>query len=135
MPDFRVQEVGSHLGKVVFHGAVVAVGFLASFRRPSHDACLSGSGFVSMVVAGKRAITPCACAIGRAERRLGRVGRQVFEQHASEWLEAERIRVRESEERCRREGRESAPGAVNPYPGGTDQALAWDEGASARAVP
>ena len=130
MATTRTVQVGSHIAKIPFGGANIPLGFLASHRKKNHSICQSNYGFIVRTEPGsdKKINMVCGCVTPRAAKKLRQVGVAAFEQLGEEWLAAEKIKIAEHEERCRREGYEAAPDAVCPYPAETDQALAWGEG-------
>ena len=132
----RTVEVGSHIAKISFGGANIPLGFLASHRKKSHLICQSNYGFVVRTQPGsdKKINMVCECVTPRAVKKLRQVGVAGFEKLGEEWLAAEKERIKEHEEQCRREGYDAAPGSKCPYPDDTDQALAWGEGKRKKAA-
>jgi len=130
--DTTTVHVGSHTSLINVGGAMIPIGFMASFRKKNHLQCESGRGFVVMMVKGNKSNAVCPCAAGRAVKKFKQVGPEVFAKLGTEWLEAEKIRLAADEERCRKEGYEAAAEAKCPYPNLTDQFLAWQEGRARR---
>lgn len=130
MPTFKTLQVGSHIAEISFGGAKIPLGFLAAHRKKSHLTCQSGGGFVIRSMPGhkEKVNVVCECATTRAAQRLKQVGVQGFEILANDWLAKEKIKIEESEAKCRHEGYHAAPDGECPYPEKTDQALAWQEG-------
>lgn len=92
LPTIRVEGA---LSKVSFHGASVAIGFVASHRKPKHLDCESGRGFLTMIEpGGKRLLVTCPCAERLAKKRLVAVGFAEFERLGAEWAKKANSRQR-----------------------------------------
>lgn len=130
MTTFKTVQVGSHIAEISFGGAKIPLGFLAAHRKKSHRDCERGGGFVIRSMPGHKGKinVVCECATTRAAQKLKQVGVQGFEILGSDWLAKEKIKIEESEAKCRDEGYHAAPDVACPYPEKTDQALAWQEG-------
>lgn len=131
--ETSTQNVGSHLGMVQFGPCQVPIGFLASFRKLSHIICLSGKGFKTIIDVQKgRSQLLCECAVERATKRLNQVKKEAFTVLGEEWLVQAKLEVEEDMESCRRLGMYGKVGGTNPWPLGSDQYIAWNEGFAER---